>query len=273
MARSPPPPKWKHRDDIYECEKLLIDNILSTVKMREDLPQDRRKLIGRRILEAAIAQAMDAIEPISVGRDDAKRMVQLSDEATGSVSKLLDCLAGRNADNKAESLAHVLKQLIILDPSRSDRVPNELFSLHEDARRDALTLVSALSALRWIGAAAKQKEKRIAVRNKNFGVADQNAFVRVLGEGWFIVTGELPNTRKSRKGEIHFFDFLQAAWKDADHSPAGRNFKPSIDKARQSLVSPDSKGSPMTRAALLKCTEPEWGLPEWPFYKLVPTPD
>ena len=271
MARSPPPPKWKNRDDIYDCEKLLIDNIFSTVKMREDLPQDRRKLIGRRILEAAIATAMNAIEPISGARHDAKRIALLSDKAAGLLSKLLDHLAGRNADNRAEAVAHVLRQLIIVDPSRSDGVADELFSLHEEARRDALTLVSALSALRWIGAAAKQKERRIAARNKNFGVADQHAFVRVLGEGWFIVTGELPDTKKSRKGEIHFFDLLQAAWRDAGHSPSGRNFKPSIDKARQLLLSPASKDSPMTRADLLKCMEPEWGLPEWPFYKWAPT--
>ena len=260
MARSPPPPKWKNRDDIYECEKLLIDNIFSTVKMREDLPQDRRKLIGRRILEAAIATAMNAIEPsISDARHDTNRIALLSNKTAALLSKLLDHLAGRDADNRADAVAHVLRQLTIVDPSRGDRTPNELFSLHEDARRDALSLMSALSALRWIGAAAKEKERRIAERNKNFGVADQNAFVGVLGDGWFIVTGELPNTKKSRKGEIHFFDLLQAAWKDAGHSPAGRNFKPSIDKARRLLLSPASKGSPMTRADQLKCTEPEWG--------------
>jgi hypothetical protein len=214
---------------------------------------------------------MNAVEPISGARHDAKRIALLSDKTAALLSKLLDHLAGRDADNRADSVAHVLRQLIIVDPSRGDRVPNELFSLHEDARRDALTLMSALSALRWIGAAAKQKEGRIAERNKNFGVADQNAFVRVLGEGWLIATGELPNTKKSRKGEIHFFDFLQAAWKDAGHSPAGRNFKPSIDKARRLLLSPASKGSPMTRADLLKWMEPEWGLPEWPFHKWAPT--
>lgn len=271
MARSPPPPKWKNRDDIYDCEKLLIDNIFSKVKMRGDLPQDRRKLIGRRILEAAIATAVNAIEPISGARHDAKRIALLSDKAAGLLSKLLDHLAGCKADNRAEFVAHVLRQLIIVDPSRSDVVADELFSLHEDARRDALTLESALSALRWIGAAGKQKERRIAVRNKNFGIADQHAFVRVLGEGWFIVTGELPDTKKSREREIHFFDLLQAAWRDAGHSPSGRNFKPSIDKARQLLLSPASKGSPMTRADLLKCMEPEWGLPEWPFHKWAPT--
>ena len=76
MARSPPPPKWKNRDDIYDCKKLLIDNIFSTVKVREDLSQDRRKLIGRRILEAAIATAMDAIEPIGDARHDAKHALR-----------------------------------------------------------------------------------------------------------------------------------------------------------------------------------------------------
>jgi hypothetical protein len=122
MARSPPPLKWKNRDDIYDREKLLIDNIFSTVKMREDLPQDRRKRIGRRILEAAIATAMNAIEPISDGRHDAKRVALLSDKAAALLSKLLDHLAGRIADDRAEAVAHVLKQLIIVDPSRSDGV-------------------------------------------------------------------------------------------------------------------------------------------------------
>ena len=103
MARSPPPPKWKNRDDIYDCEKLLIDNIFSKVKMRGDLPQDRRKLIGRRILEAAIATAVNAIEPISGARHDAKRIALLSDKAAGLLSKLLDHLAGCKADNRAES--------------------------------------------------------------------------------------------------------------------------------------------------------------------------
>ena len=159
MARSPPPPKWKNRDDIYECEKLLIDNIFSTVKMREDLPQDRRKLIGRRILEAAIATAMNAIEPISDVRHDAKRIALQSDKTAALLSKLLDHLAGRDADNRADAVAHVLRQLIIVDPSRSDRVPNELFSLHEDARRDARTLMSALSALRWIGSCRETEGK------------------------------------------------------------------------------------------------------------------
>ena len=48
-GKSPPPLEWKSRDDIYDCENLHIDNIFSTVRMHEDLPQDRRKLIGRRI--------------------------------------------------------------------------------------------------------------------------------------------------------------------------------------------------------------------------------
>jgi hypothetical protein len=272
MATSPPPAKWKPRDDIYDCEKLHIDDVFSKVKMRADLPQDRRQRIGRRILEAAIATALNAIELISEGRDDAKSIVLLSDKAAGSLSRLVDCLAGRKADNKAEAVAHVLKQLIIVDPTRSVRAADELFSLHEAARRDALTLESALTALQWIDAAAKEKERRIAASNKNFGVADQHVFVRVLGEGWFIVTGELPNTKKSRKGEIQFIDLLLAAWRDAVGSRQSRNFKPSIDKARQSLLSPASKGSPMTRADLLKCREPEWGLPEWPFYKWAPFP-
>jgi hypothetical protein len=85
MAKSPLPPKWKNRDDIYDCETLLIDNIFSKATMRADLPQDRRKLIGRRILEAAIATAMNAIEPIGVGGHDAKRVALLSDKAGGSI--------------------------------------------------------------------------------------------------------------------------------------------------------------------------------------------
>ena len=184
-------------------------DIFSKVKMRVDLPQDRRKMIGRRMLEVAIATAMDCIEPISDGRDDAKRIMQLSDNAAGSLSRLLDYLAGRKADNRAEAVWHVLRQFDhILDPNRGDWAADELFSLHEVARRDALTLESALSALRWIGVAAKQKQRLIAARNKNFGVADQHAFVRVLGETWLAVTGELPNTKKSRKGEIHFFELF-----------------------------------------------------------------
>ena len=86
--------------------------------MREDLPQDRRKLIGRRILEAAIATAMNAIEPISGARHDAKRIALLSDKAAALLSKLLDHLAGRNADNRADAVAHVLRQLIIVDPKQ-----------------------------------------------------------------------------------------------------------------------------------------------------------
>jgi hypothetical protein len=270
MAKSPPPAKWKPRDDIYDCDKLHIDDVFSKVKMRSDLPQDRRQRIGRRVLEAAIATAMNAIE--AVGRHDAKRVGLLSDKALGSLSRLVDHLAGREADNRTEAVAHVLKQLIIVVPTRSDKVADELIFLHEAARRDALTLESALSALRWIGAAAKEKERWIAAGNKNFGVADQHAFVQVLGEGWFIVTGELPNTRKTPKKEIHFIDLLFAAWRDAVGSPRGRNFKPSIDKARQSLLSTVSESSPMTRADLLKSSGPEWGLTEWPFYKWAPFP-
>jgi len=166
MAKSPLPPKWKNRDDIYDCETLLIDNVFSKVTMRADLPQDRRKLIGRRILEAAIATAMNAIEPISVGGHDAKRVALLSDKAGGSLSRLVDCLAGRNSNNRTEAVEHVLKQLIIVDPSRSAGVAAELFSLHEAARRDALTLEAALTALRWISPAAKEKERRIAARKQ-----------------------------------------------------------------------------------------------------------
>jgi len=272
MATSPPPPKWKNRDDIYDCKEFRIDDIFSKVEMRADLPQDLRKLIGRRILEAAIATAMNAIEPISEGRDDVKSIVLLTDKAAGSLSRLLDYLAGRKGDNRIEAVAHVLKQLIIMDPTRSVAVADELLSLHEAAQRDALTMDSALSAFRWIGAAAKEKERRIAARNKNFGVADQHAFVRVLGEGWFIVTGETPDTKKRRKGEIQFTDLLLAAWEDAVGSARGRNFKPSIDKARQSLSLPAPDGSPMTRADFLKSEEPEWGFPEWLLYKRAPSP-
>jgi len=52
MAKSPPPLRWVSKDDIYDCERLNVDDIFSKAKMRTDLPQHHRKQIGRRILEA-----------------------------------------------------------------------------------------------------------------------------------------------------------------------------------------------------------------------------
>ena len=52
---------------------------------------------------------MNAIEPISGARHDAKRVALLSDKAAALLSKLLDHLAGRNADNRVEAVAHVLR--------------------------------------------------------------------------------------------------------------------------------------------------------------------
>ena len=110
---------------------------------------------------------MDCIEPISDGRDDAKRIMQLSDNAAGSLSRLLDYLAGRKADNRAEAVWHVLRQLITSwTQTGATGPPTNCSHCMKSPRRDALTLESALSALRWIGVAAKQKQRLIAARNK-----------------------------------------------------------------------------------------------------------
>ena len=206
-----------------------------------------------------------AIEPIQRRpsmTSDAKH-VQLSDKAAGLLSRLLDALrdecttTGRRRGACSSAVDHYGSKQ---EPAES---PTNWFPCMKVPRRMRSPCYRRWRPFDGSPPPRKRRKNWIASRNKNFGVADQHAFVRVLGEGWFIVTGEKPSTKKSRRRDIRFLDLLHAAWKDAGHSTRDRNFKPSIDKARQLLSSPSPEGPPETRADFLTRVGPEWGLPEW----------